>query len=74
MLLSGSKHATLQQARLIDIHGTRFFDLVYSHDDEPERPRTARVGAEEVYDTPKPGDAIVVHYVMNVAVRVTRRE
>ncbi len=72
MFLSGSKAATLLQVRLIDIHGTRFYDLAFAHGDSPDQPRTARVGVDDVYSDPQPGDAVLIRYVMNVAVGVER--
>lgn len=72
MFLSGSKTATLRQIRLVDIHGTRFYDLAFTHNDSPEQLRTARVGMDDVYADPQPDDAILVRYVMNVAVGVER--
>lgn len=72
MFLSGSKAATLRQIRLVDIHGTRFYDLAFTHNDAPEQLRTARVGVDDVYPDPQPDDPILVRYVMNVAVGVER--
>lgn len=73
MIVSGSRNATLQQIRMVDIHGTRYYDLAYTHEDAPAQVRTARVGVEDVYADPQPGDAVAVTYLMNVAVRVSRR-
>lgn len=73
MMISGSKPATLRDLRLVDIHGTRFYDLAFAHDDAPDRVLTARVGVEDAYNDPKPGDLIAVRYVMNVVVGVTKR-
>ncbi|HEU4324790.1 MAG TPA: hypothetical protein VFS21_16720 [Roseiflexaceae bacterium] len=72
MFLSGSKAATLHQIRLVDIHGTRFYDLAFAHTDTPDQLRTARVGVDDVYPSPQPGETILVRYVMNVAVGVER--
>jgi hypothetical protein len=73
MIMSGKKDATLRQARLVDIHGTRFYDLEYTHDDAPSQVRGARVGLESVYGSPQPGDAVVISYLMNVVTDVARR-
>jgi hypothetical protein len=71
--MSGKRDATLREVRLVDIHGTRFFDIVYTHDVEPELMRSARIGVEEAYPNPQPGDAINVSYLMNVATGIVRR-
>lgn len=73
MIMSGTKAATLQQVRLIDIHGTRFYDIGYTHDDAPGQLRSARIGVESAYPDPQPGDAIVVSYLMNVPTGISRR-
>lgn len=73
MIMAGSKDATLCAVRLVDIHGTHFYDLEYTHDEAPGEPRSARVGAESVYSDPRPGDRVVVSYLMNVVTGVARR-
>jgi len=72
MIMSGKQDAVLRAVRLIDIHGTRFYDLEYTHLNAPEL-RSARVGVESVYDDPRPGDQISVSYLMNVVTNVARR-
>jgi hypothetical protein len=74
MMLSGTKLATLRQVQLVDIHGTRFYDVAYTLDDMPEQIQTARIGVEDVYANPQPGDAIGVRYLMNVVVSIAARE
>ena len=73
MIMSGTKHATLRSVRLIDIHGTHFYDLEYTHDDTPGQARAARIGAESAYADPQPGDQVVVSYLMNVVTGIVRR-
>ncbi len=60
MIMSGTKDSTLRTVRLIDIHGTRFYDVEYTHDDLPGHVRAARVGLESAYDDPRPGDQVCV--------------
>jgi len=73
MIMSGTKDATLHMVRLIDIHGTRFYDVEYSHDDLPGQVRAARVGLESAYENPQPNDQIRVSYLMNVVIALARR-
>jgi hypothetical protein len=73
MIMSGTKEATLRQVRLIDIHGTRFYDIEYTHDEAPDLIRSARIGIESAYDDPHPGDAVVVSYLMNVVTTIASR-
>ncbi|HEU5098504.1 MAG TPA: hypothetical protein VFU22_05765 [Roseiflexaceae bacterium] len=71
--MSGTKEATLRAVRLIDIHGTRFYDLEYTHDDAPNQVRAARIGTESAYADPQPGDHVRVSYLMNVVTALARR-
>ncbi|MBO9343950.1 MAG: hypothetical protein J7454_18535 [Roseiflexus sp.] len=73
MIMSGKKDAVLHQVTLIDIHGTRFYDIIFSHTDAPDQPRRARIGVEDAYPDPRPGDAISVTYLMNVVTGIARR-
>jgi hypothetical protein len=73
MIMSGTKDATLRTVRLIDIHGTRFYDLEYSHDDAPDNVRAARVGLESAYTDPQPGDQVCISYLMTVVTALARR-
>jgi hypothetical protein len=72
MIVSGTRDAILHDVQPISIHGTILYDLVYLHEGETQ-PRQARLGAESVYAEPRPGDAVRVSYMMNVATAVTRR-
>jgi hypothetical protein len=72
MIMSGARDGVLQQVAAVSIHGTIFYDLVYTHDGEAQ-PRRARVGVESVYAQPQPGDLVRVSYLMNVATAVERR-
>ncbi len=73
MIMSGKYDATLQELRIIDIHGTRFYDVVYVHDDTPAKIRSARIGVEDAYPNPQAGDPISVSYLMNVVTGIARR-
>lgn len=71
MIMGGSREARLLDLRMLDIHGTYYYDMVYQHTDEAQ-PRQARLGKDDVYPEPQPGDSIRVRYVMNVATAVER--
>jgi len=72
MIVSGTADAILNVVQPINIHGTILYDLVYTHVGESQ-PRQARIGAESIYAEPRPGDAVRVTYLMNVATTVERR-
>ncbi len=71
MILGGKKAAIIRHVQLIDIHGTRYYDIAYSHANE-EQMRTARLGPEAVYAEVQPGDQVQVSYMMGVATGVER--
>ncbi len=73
MIMSGRKDAVLHNIQMIDIHGTRFYDIVFAHTDTPEQVRRARIGVDDAYPDPQPGDAISVSYLMNVVTAIARR-
>jgi hypothetical protein len=73
MILSGSKDAVLMQLRLLDIHGTFYYDIIYAHTDDRQS-RTARIGKEDIYENPQPGDEVRVLYTMNVVTGIQRRD
>jgi hypothetical protein len=72
MIVSGTRNAVIEAVRPLDIHGTIYYDLVYTHDDEAQ-PRQARLGAESLYSEIAPGDRVLVRYLMNVATTIERR-
>ncbi len=73
MLISGSKQAVLQTIRLVDIHGTRFYDIGFTHEDAPGQLHSARIGVEDAYELPQAGDLVAVSYLMNIVTGVRRR-
>lgn len=73
MIMSGRKDAVLHNIQMIDIHGTRFYDIVFAHTDTPEQVRRTRIGVDDAYPDPQPGDAISVSYLMNVVTAIARR-
>ncbi len=72
MIVSGTRNARLEAIRPVDIHGTIYYDLVYTHSDETQ-PRQARLGAESLYPGLASGDEVRVSYLMNVATAMERR-
>jgi hypothetical protein len=86
MIMSGAKDAVLQQVQFVDIHGTHYCDIVYTHgsdpQDSPDSPdkqhneplHKARIGKEDIYANPQPGDAVRVNYLMNVVTSVQRQD
>jgi hypothetical protein len=74
MIMSGSKDAVIEQVQMVDIHGTRLFDLLYRHDDSPGALLRARLGPEALYAQPSVGDRVRVSYLMGVVTGMARRD
>lgn len=60
--------------RAYELHGTRYYALLYRLDAAPEQAREARVSFDMIYDDPRPGDRVLVESVLGVVDRVRRWE
>jgi hypothetical protein len=58
--------------RAYELHGTRYYALLYRVDASPEQAREARVSFDMIYDDPRAGDRVVVESVLGVVDRVRR--
>lgn len=70
MIMSGKRNATIAQVQQIDIHGTRYLDIVYILDGQPDTAQRARLGPEATYPNPQAGDKVSLSYVMGVVISV----
>ena len=66
-------HAILREVQPYDLHGVRYYRLVYVVDGE-STPREARLSHDMAYPDPAPGDRVDVHALLGIADRVTRVE
>ncbi len=71
MFLNGEYIATIQHIQIVDIHGTHYVDLVLTLAGE-NTPRTARIGKDDIYAHPQPGDSVRLIYIMNILTGVQR--
>lgn len=69
-----AKPATVLQVRPYELHGTRYFAVLYKLDAEPDQAREARLSFDMIYDDPRPGDAVLVESVLGVVDRVRKQE
>lgn len=71
MFFKSENFAVLHAVRPFEIHGARFFDLVYSlESDPPEGYRQARVSDNLIYPDPKPGDRVKIGLLMGNVTRI----
>ena len=73
MILSGKRNATIAQVQQIDIHGTRYLDIVYMLDDQSDTAQRTRLGPEASYPNPQAGDKVSLSYLMGVVTGVERQ-
>jgi len=74
-MIQGTKHATIERVAAINLHGQIYFDIFYHTADDPAgKTQAARVGDDAIYANPQTGDQITVHYLMNMVMRIERRD
>jgi hypothetical protein len=72
-VLFSRKEALLQDLRAIEIHGSRFYDLLFTPTEPPGAPaESARIGAEMIYASPRAGDHVMIEKIANVVTRVDK--
>lgn len=59
------------QVRPYELHGTRYFAVLFRLDAAPAQPREARLSFDMIYDDPQPGDRILVESVLGVVDRIS---
>jgi hypothetical protein len=68
------KPGSILQVRPYELHGTRYYAVLYRLEGEEQQPREARLSFEMIYDDPQPGDAVLVEAVLGVVDHMQRRE
>lgn len=63
---------TIAGARPYELHGTRYYAVLYRLDAEPGASREARLSFDMVYDDPQPGDRVLIQQVLGVVDRMIR--
>lgn len=58
--------------RPYELHGTRYFAVLYRLDTSPDAPKEARVSFDMIYDDPRPGDRVLIESVLGVVDKITR--
>jgi hypothetical protein len=72
-VLFSRKEAILRDLRTIEIHGARFYDILFSFAETPDtQPESGRIGAEMIYAHPRAGDRVMIEQVANVVTRVEK--
>ncbi|MEX0749191.1 MAG: hypothetical protein WD359_00145 [Dehalococcoidia bacterium] len=58
--------------RPYELHGTRYYAVLYRLDASSETPREARLSFDMIYEDPHPGDRVLVESVLGVVDRMSR--
>jgi hypothetical protein len=73
-MLKGSRRALVKRIQPISIHGQVSLDILWTDPDDPEEEVLhARVGDEAVPKGLSEGDEVVMHYLLGMVTRVTKR-
>ncbi|HEX9117078.1 MAG TPA: hypothetical protein VGA61_13505 [Anaerolineae bacterium] len=60
MATRGSRRARIREAHLRDDYGLRCWEIVYTIEESPGEIRRMRIATEQIYDSPKPGDTVII--------------
>ncbi|WP_110515249.1 hypothetical protein [Herpetosiphon llansteffanensis] len=74
MILSGTRPAVIHSVQAVSLHGSVFYDVMFAHDEQPERLIKARLGSEVMYANPQVGDLVTISYLMNMPTQVSKRD
>lgn len=66
--------AILAEVQGYEIHGTRYFRIVYAVKEMPNRMSEGRVAAESIYKDPQPGDRVEIRQLLGVIDDVRKLE
>ena len=72
-LLPGSRDGVLRRVTPFDLHGERYYHLLYAMAESPDRLAEARVAHEAIYPDPQPGDGVRLYFMMGVVTKVEKR-
>jgi len=73
-MLKGTREAVLRKIQPVSVHGQVWWEIVFTHLDDPEEQiHAARVGPEAIVGHIfEIGDRVLVDYLAGVVVKVTR--
>lgn len=63
---------TVSSARTYELHGTRYYQVIFQLDREPGVSREARLSFDMTYDDPQPGDRVLVQQILGVVDKMVR--
>jgi hypothetical protein len=64
----------LLAVRPFELHGTRYYSVIFRLDEDRDQAREARLSADMIHDGPQPGDRVIVESVLGVVDRIRKAE
>jgi hypothetical protein len=67
-----ARDAMIHQVAPYDLHGVRYYQLVISYADAPDRLQQVRLAHDVIYDAPEAGDRVLVDALLSVVTSVKK--
>lgn len=64
----------LEGLQAYEIHGTRYYRVFYSHEDDPDQILECRVPFDALYAGAKPGQAITLTYLLRTVMAISPQD
>ena len=68
------REAVIRKVRPYELHGTAYYQLLFSYINEPEAVHEARIAGDVIYAYPKERDAVLVEAIVGIVTNVGRKE
>ncbi len=69
-----SREGVILQVHPFELHGTKYYRVLFQLDGERGRTREARLSYDMIYDAPKPRDRVLVDLVLGVVDQMRKKE
>lgn len=72
MLTLMAREALIHQVAPYELHGVRYYQLVVTYADAPDRPQQLRLPHDVIYDAPSAGDRVLIDALLSVVTSVKK--
>jgi hypothetical protein len=69
-----ARNAVIQKVNPYELHGVRYFQILLTYEDTPDRINEVRLAHDMVYAEPAEGDSVKVEALLSVVTGIARRE
>jgi hypothetical protein len=67
-----AREAMIHQVSPYELHGVRYYQLVISYADAPDRLQQVRLAHDVIYDAPEAGDRVLIDALLSVVTSVKK--